>query len=462
MPEFIPNTNQTPESPLDGLSAMETANAPSEVKADAKAKEPVASLDLSGLEATVDSFASTKGKESKIDFAVAEGSTKKDKAMEEAIFERTFFNKLSKAIMLFLVFAVLLAVGYIFQQYTRYMQGQPVGMTISYYMPSIHKTYVSISKLFGKNPDKYGVESLTTKMAQQNLNTIITDVSLDYIIKKEILTKTVGQLTNSTITQYVKLDEIKQDIGGYGFFPKDVQAFAASTFVDNSLQKSLVAVEAIRFSTALTFFSNLDTFLQQFSSFVSLNSQQVSALLEAYKNRGEKDIQNYLTTCYFNPYVNADSCAMPQGNDFVNYYSYVDTKASIEKRIFPILMDYLDSKLENSDFPSLEIDIKNFDPLQNNISFEINLNTFQDDELQLLNKGILNPHIYLATKIINLLRESKFIVADPINLSTLKVIKKKLRIGSQDFVVNNSSFHFTLPLQKNAQREIYDHDQRQQ
>lgn len=153
---------------------------------------------------------------------------------------------------------------------------------------------------------------------------------------------------------------------------------------------------------------------------------------------------------------------MPQGNDFNNYYTYVDTNATIDKRIFPILMNYLDAKLEDSDFPSLEINIRNFDPLQNNISFGIDLNTFQEDELQLLNKGILNPHIYLATKIINLLRESKFVVADPINLSTLKVNKKKLRIGRQEFVVNNSNFDFTLPLQKNAEREIFDFDQRQQ
>lgn len=77
---------------------------------------------------------------------------------------------------------------------------------------------------------------------------------------------------------------------------------------------------------------------------------------------------------------------MPQGNDFFNYYTYVDTNATIDRRIFPILMSYLDAKLEDSDFPSLEINIRNFDPLQNNISFGIDLNTFQEDELQLLNK----------------------------------------------------------------------------
>lgn len=275
-----------------------------------------------------------------------------------------------------------------------------------------------------------------------------------------MLNKNVARLAADTISQYQKLDEVKGDIGSYGFFPKNVQLFAQSTFADNSLQSSLLAVEAIRFSTALTFFSNLDTFLQQFGSYVSLNPEQINGILNSYKERGEKDVQNYLTTCYFNPYVSADSCSMPQGNDFLNYYTYVDDNAVINKTLFPVLMNYLDAKLENTDFPSLEINIKSFDPVQNNISFSIELNTFQEDEIQLLNKGILNPHIYLATKIINLLRESKFVVAEPINLTTLKVNKKKLRIGSQEYVVNNSDFDFILPLQKNAQREIYDYDEK--
>lgn len=419
-------------------------------------------MDLSGLTAAVDSFTATKKEASKIDFKVEKQDSAKDKAMQQAVFERLFFKRMTRVVMLTLVFLLIAFVGYVFQQYLRHIQGKSVPNMVDYYMPTIDKSYSTISTLIGQNPDTYGIDSLTTANAEMSLNAIVSDKSLSYVIKKEVLDRSVEQLARSTATQYQKLDEIKQDIGGYGFFPKDVQLFAESTFMDNSLQKSLIAVEAIRFSTALTFFTNLDTFIQQFGSFISLPTSQVEAMLTAYRSRGEKDIQNYLTTCYFNPYVNADTCTMPQGNDFSNYYTYVDANASIDRRVFPILMSYLDAQLEDSDFPSLAINIRNFDPLQNNISFGIDINTFQEDELQLLNKGILNPHIYLATKIINLLRESKFVVADPINLQTLKVNKKKLRIGSQEYVVNNSAFDFTLPLQKNAQREIYDFDQTQQ
>ena len=430
-------------------------------KVSEKSKKDKSGLDLSEI---VDSLKSMAGKktEEKIDFNVQNDPTKRDKAMEEAIFERSFFNKMTKTVIAAMICIVLACGGYVFHQYLQYVQGKPVSSVVDFYMPSINNVYLKISNLLGQDPNVYSIDSLTTPSATQSLNMIISDTSLNYITKKEVLTKAVDQLIRDTVNQYSRLDSVKQDIWSHGFFPKDVQTFAASTFIDNSLQRSLIAIEAIRFSTALTYFSNLDTFLKQFSSFVSITPEQVTLILDAYKKRWEKDIQNYLTTCYFNPYVNADSCSMPQGNDFLNYYMYVDTSTTIDKNRFPVLMSYLDAKLEESDFPSLEISIQNFDPLENSISFGIELNTFQEDEWELLNKWILNPHIYLSTKIINLLRESKFIVAEPINLATLKVNKKKLRIGGEEFTISNSAFDFSLPLQKNAEREIYDFDQRQQ
>lgn len=441
MSDITPNTNPTPAA------------------ADAKPEAAAEGFDISGLNIPSNPVVKT---DKKADFVVVKDPEKKKITMEEALFERTFFRKVTKLVMLTLVLLILALLGYTFKQYLNYIQGKPVSGLVDYYMPTVDQYYMSLNDSLGlQNPNAYGVDSLTSPAGQTTLTSIVTDTSLDYIFKKHILDTTFDQLMKSTITQYVKLDEVKQDIGTYGYFPKEVQTFAASTFLDNSLQKSLLAVEAIRFSTALTFFSNLDTFLQQFGSFVSLSPAQTAALLEQYKARGEKDIQNYLTTCYFNPYVSAENCAMPQGNDFLNHYAFVDTTAKIDTKIFPALISYLDAKLESSDFPSLAIDIKSFDPTQNTISFDIDINTFKEDELQLLSKGILNPHIYLATKIINLLRESKFIVAEPINLSTLKVTKKKVRIGVQDFAVSNSTFDFILPLQKNAEREIYDFDQKQ-
>jgi hypothetical protein len=120
-------------------------------------------------------------------------------------------------------------------------------------------------------------------------------------------------------------------------------------------------------------------------------------------------------------------------------------------------MDRLQSKLENTDVPSLEIAMKNINPLDNTISLGVDINTFKEDEAQLTaTKNILNPHIYLVTNLINHLRESRFILADSINIPSLEVVKKKIKIGGQIVPVNTSSFTFQLPLQNDVQREIYD------
>ncbi|MEI7477778.1 MAG: hypothetical protein WCJ81_04670 [bacterium] len=92
-------------------------------------------------------------------------------------------------------------------------------------------------------------------------------------------------------------------------------------------------------------------------------------------------------------------------------------------------MDRLESKLENADFPSLEITMKSIDPVNNTISISVDINTFKEDEAALTaNKGIINPHIYLVTSLINHLRESRYVITDSINITSLQVASKKIKI----------------------------------
>lgn len=120
-------------------------------------------------------------------------------------------------------------------------------------------------------------------------------------------------------------------------------------------------------------------------------------------------------------------------------------------------MNALEAKLENTDFPSLDIAMQSIDPLKNTITLRVEINTFKEDEAQLTaSQGILNPHIFIVTSIINHLRESRFVLTDSINVDSLNVIKKKIKVGGQVVSVNSSSFSFSLPLQNQVQREIYD------
>ncbi len=93
-------------------------------------------------------------------------------------------------------------------------------------------------------------------------------------------------------------------------------------------------------------------------------------------------------------------------------------------------MKLIQDKLENSDVPSLDISMKSINPLENTINLSIEINTIKNDEDELSKKKkILNPHIYLVTSIINNLRESRYVLTDAINISSLKVNKKKIKVG---------------------------------
>jgi hypothetical protein len=201
---------------------------------------------------------------------------------------------------------------------------------------------------------------------------------------------------------------------------------AKGVFFDNSLQKSIVSIESLRFTTALKFFAVLDSFLTQLSSVTSVGKVDLQGELQKFIDRGEKDINNYITSCYLNGYEISSNCNTI--GDFSNYYIYSDL-AGFNQRLFLQTMDRLQTKLENTDFPSLEISMRSIDPLTNTISLSVEVNTFKEDEAQLTEtKGILNPHIYLVTQLIKHLRESRFILADSITLNGTQVVKKKIKV----------------------------------
>lgn len=204
----------------------------------------------------------------------------------------------------------------------------------------------------------------------------------------------------------------------------------------------------------MKFFSILDSFVAQLSSVTSTNKEQLAADIETFISRGEKDINNYITSCYLNGYEMSSSCNAI--GDFSNYYSILGV-TGFNQPLFLQTMSALEAKLENTDFPSLDISMQSIDPLKNTINLNVEINTFKDDEAQLTEeKGVLNPHIFIVTSIINHLRESRFVLTDTININTLKVNKKKIKVGGQVVTVNSSSFTFALPLQNDVQREIYD------
>lgn len=392
----------------------------------------------------------------KVEFGASEDLQKKDANKQKIIKEKKLPQRIANNLSLLILLVLLLmcvGVSYAFLQYKQWERIPPF---LEKYMPKAEKVYYSARNLFWYPiPTTYPDNILIPKWTWSNaVAEIIDDGRLDYISKRAILDKSVVQLYQETSSKYDQYDALKKTISEQWFFPVELQKLSEGGWFNNSLQKGVISIESVRFATALNFFSSLDSFMTQLSAITSVSKSELADMMDIFIKRGEKDINNYVVSCFLNGYETSTSCTTI--GDFSKYYSIYQT-TGFDQRVFLATMKLIQDKLENTDIPSLDISMKSINPLENTINLSIEINTIKDDEMQLIqSKGILNPHIYLVTSIINNLRESRYVLTDAINIGSLKVNKKKIKAGWETYVVNSSSFSFQLPLQTNVQREIYD------
>ena len=223
-----------------------------------------------------------------------------------------------------------------------------------------------------------------------------------------------------------------------------------------SIKKYLLSLEIIKFSSAIKVFSYLDTFISSLANALNVSSSVIQTNMESFVKRGEKDILVYLNNCYLNPYEIDYDCNMV--GDFDRYYRIIEKdQTTLDKMFFKKMMQYVDTKLEQTELPSFSITFKRYDPTQKQISFTLEVNTFKQDEVALIKKGIINPHIFIVSNLLNLIKQSVFVVSQDISTKSIKIEPKVIKIGSAVFNVNNSTLDFTLPIQKSTEREISDY-----
>ena len=353
----------------------------------------------------------------------------------------------------------LIALWFLFYQYIEFQRTWAVVATWESYMPWIDKQYDYVTRTLQLQPlDKYTPQQVVTTNTNPDnvINRIIQDTEIDFITKKKILMPWVSLLYRDIANRYENFESLKNTAWQQWFFPQKIKNITNEDWFNNSIQKAIVSVESIRFAVALKYFSLIDSFIWQLSSYASMPKDVVEQKLKMFVERGEKDIYLYVAACYLNWYELWTACSTIW--DFFNYYKYTDTSLTKDDlRLFLLTMDIIEAKLENTDFPSLDVSVRNIDTLNNTITLFISINTFKEDEAKLtLSEWILNPHIYLITSIVNHLRESRYVLTDTININTLVVDKKKVKVWWQVVNVNTSSFDFSLPLQNEVQREIYD------
>ena len=201
----------------------------------------------------------------------------------------------------------------------------------------------------------------------------------------------------------------------------------------------------------------MDTFLSSMVSDFGYQQSEIKKILNELIERGENDIQNYLNYCYNNPYEPVQ-CNIIW--DFDKYYQLRENSTGekpFNTSFFKKLMEHIDKKLEYSNVPSFSITFNSFDGKSNSIAFTVEVNTLKEDEYVLLKQGIKSPHIFIVSELIQLLKQSTFIVGKAIDAKDIRVTSKPITIWGSKYMVNNSVKTFTLPIQKNTEREIFDY-----
>ena len=293
--------------------------------------------------------------------------------------------------------------------------------------------------------------------AKEKITKIIKDLSLNYVQKRDILQSVANKIGTSILDLKWKIQQDTNALNKDWFFPEELVWILKQDNAVGSIQRSLLSLEVVKFSSAIKVFSLMDTFLSSMVSDFGYQQSEIKRILNELIERGENDIQNYLNYCYNNPYEPVQ-CNIIW--DFDKYYQLRE-KSTGEKpfntSFFKKLMEHIDKKLEYSNVPSFSITFNSFDGKSNSIAFTVEVNTLKEDEYVLLKQGIKSPHIFIVSELIQLLKQSTFIVGKAIDAKDIRVTSKPITIWGSKYMVNNSVKTFTLPIQKNTEREIFDY-----
>ena len=326
----------------------------------------------------------------------------------------------------------------------------------------------TITEKTSQNYDEYGqtlglfdlqkYENLNVdEWAKEKITRIIKDLSLNYVQKRDILQSVANKIGTSILDLKWKIQQDTNALNKDWFFPEELIWILKQDNAVGSIQRSLLSLEVVKFSSAIKVFSLMDTFLSSMVSDFGYQQSEIKKILNELIERGENDIQNYLNYCYNNPYEPVQ-CNIIW--DFDKYYQLRENSTGekpFNTSFFKKLMEHIDKKLEYSNVPSFSITFNSFDGKSNSIAFTVEVNTLKEDEYVLLKQGIKSPHIFIVSELIQLLKQSTFIVGKAIDAKDIRVTSKPITIWGSKYMVNNSVKTFTLPIQKNTEREIFDY-----
>jgi len=342
--------------------------------------------------------------------------------------------------------------------YSKYVSSSvsttPTNQTFTEKVKSFTKTISKHTNINDYAAQSERTDILTNDHAEKTAKDLIQNKDLNYLHKKDILEKNMQILIQYTIQNAQTLDNIKKEIVKYWFIPQQLHNIIETKQWTNWIKTRISLMENIRLITAFKAFSYMESFVQWLTNNLGKDPLLIENKLKKVIVDWENDIIIYTNTCFLNPYEINSNCTTIW--DFDNYYKIIDTQREVDTEFIKQLATYIDNKLQETDIPTFSITFQKFNPKEEKIDFVIDLNTHSQDEIALNKQWILNPHVFIATNIINLLKQSLLVIWEDIKADQIKTSPKTIRVWSTIFTVNNSSIKLSLPIQKSIQREISD------
>lgn len=358
--------------------------------------------------------------------------------------------------ILTLLGVLAIAALYLFSTYIKEASNPNPDQNKQEYIDKYKIKYKQIKDLLGSN-NSYESPKVWAANEEAKVNEIINASDIDYVEKKELLSSYVLDLVRNAEEKSVNAENLKQDIAKQWYLPEELENLLSEDQAIDTIQRSLNALEVIKFSTATRVFLYMNTALSTISEMIRVSWTSVETLrnlFELLSSRWEKDISAYVYMCYLNPFeVNANCDAV---GDLDLYYK-IAKDDSINIGLFKNAMNAISQLLEKSDTTLFSITFNWFNAADKNIKFNIEVYTNQDDEKALMKQWKRNPNIFILTSIINLLKQSSFIIWAEINTKEINVDTRTLTQWWISRPVNYSTMDFTVPIQKNTEREIFDY-----
>lgn len=354
-----------------------------------------------------------------------------------------------------LLWVLAIALFYSFSMYIREASKPKLDDNYVSYVQKYKEKYKSVKEFFWiKN--SYTAPTIVNDDIS-SVNKIINADDIDYIEKKDLLSKYASDIVSNTENRAATAEQLKEDVAKQSFLPEELWILLSEDQAIDTIQRSLNALEVIKFSTATKVFSYMNTALSTISEMVRIWWADVESIRDLFVQLGsrwEKDISSYVYMCYLNPFetnVNCDNIW-----DLDMYYD-ITNDDSIDIRLFKNTMSAISQLLEKEDTSLFSITFNWFNAEDQSILFNIEVYTNQEDERALMAQRIRNPNIFILTNIINLLKQSSFIIWAEIFTKEIHVDVKTIEQWWIMRNVNYSTMDFEVPIQRDTQREIFDY-----